>query len=58
MITVTPGKGGRRSWNKAVKVKDLDFADDLAALADIIQGAQDMFRLIRDTSAEVGLLYM
>ena len=35
--------------------KDLDYADDLAALADNIQGAQEMFRLIEDTSAEVGL---
>ena len=35
-FTVTPGKGGRRSCNKALKVKDLDYADDLAALADNI----------------------
>ena len=54
-FTVTPGKGGRRSCNKALKVKDLDYADDLAALADNIQGAQEMFRLIEDTSAQVGL---
>ena len=33
----------------------LDYADDLAAIADDIQGAQEMFRLIEDISAEVGL---
>ena len=54
-FTVTPGKGGRRSCHKALKVKDLDYADDLAAPADNIQGAQEMFRLIEDTSAEVNL---
>ena len=54
-FTVTPGKGGRQSCNKALKVKDLDYADNLATLADNIQGAQEMFRLIEDTSAEVGL---
>ena len=54
-FTVTPGKGGRRPCNKALKVKDLDYADDLAALANNIQGAQEMFRLIEDTSAEIGL---
>lgn len=54
-FTVTPSKGGRRSCNKALKVNDLGYADDLAALADSVKGAQEMFSLIEEASAEVGL---
>ena len=40
---------------KPLRYSALDYADHLAAIADDIQGAQEMFRLIEDISAEVSL---